>query len=71
MGGVFTEAAKRSGKYPQSTDTEVNNCFSMYLNSVIIEQKNGDFQLIYCCQRLQFWRTMTERPRSSLFLSDK
>ena len=29
--GDFTEAAKRRGKYPLlATDTEVNNCFSIY-----------------------------------------
>ena len=28
---IFTEAAKRRGKYPLlATDAEVNNCFSMY-----------------------------------------
>ena len=29
------------------------------------------FNSIYCCQRLQFWRAMTERPLSSLFLAGK
>ena len=30
-GGCSTEAAQRRGKYPpQATDTEVNNCFSIY-----------------------------------------
>ena len=30
-GGVSTEAAQGRGKYPpQATDTEVNNCFSVY-----------------------------------------
>ena len=27
---VFTKAAKRRGKYSLATDTEVNNCFSIY-----------------------------------------
>ena len=29
------------------------------------------FNSIYCCQRLQFWRAMTEWPLSSLFLAGK
>ena len=41
---IFTDASKRRGKYPLlATDTEVNNCFSIYLNSEIIEHKNDDF----------------------------
>ena len=36
--------AKQWGKYPRlATDTEVNNCFSIYKNSEIIEHKNDDF----------------------------
>ena len=44
-GGKFTEAAKRRGKYipPLATNTEVNNCFSIYENSEITEHKNDDF----------------------------
>ena len=41
---IVTEAAKRRGKSPPlATDTEVNNCFSIYQNSEIIERKNDDF----------------------------
>ena len=37
-------ALKRRGKYPPlATDTKVNNCFSKYSNSGIIEHKNDDF----------------------------
>ena len=66
---TLTEAAKRRGKLlPLATDIEVNNYFS----SEIIEHKNGDFfSLFCCCQQLSFWRAMTERPRSWLFLADK
>ena len=36
--------AKHWGKYPRLVnDTEVNNCFSIYYNSEIIEHKNDDF----------------------------
>ena len=38
-------------------------------NSEIIELKNNDFLLFYCCQQLKFWRAITERP--SRFLADK
>ena len=32
--------------------------FSTYTkNTEIIEHKNDDFQLIYCCQWFQFWHT--------------
>ena len=42
-GTVFT--APRNGEVnpPLATDTEVNNCFSIYQNSEIIEHKNDDF----------------------------
>ena len=38
---IFTKAAKRRGKFPPlPTDTEVNNCFSIYKNSEIIEHNS-------------------------------
>ena len=41
---TISEAAKRRGKYsPLASDTEVNNCFSIYQNSEIIEHKNMIF----------------------------
>ena len=41
---VIYRATKQRGKYPPpATDTEVNNCFSIYQNSEIIEHKNDDF----------------------------
>ena len=61
---LFTEVEVASGGTgTQSGDTKVNNCFSIYQNSEIIEHQNDDFQHISCCQGLQFWRAMTERPR--------
>ena len=53
---LFTEVEVVSdGKYPPlAADTEVNNCFSIYESSEIIEHKIKmmDFKkLIYCCQR--------------------
>ena len=35
----------------------------------VIDPQNEDFELIYCCQQLQFWQAMTERL--SRFLADK
>ena len=41
---TISEAAKRRGNYPPlASDTEVNNCFSIYQNSEIIEHKNMIF----------------------------
>ena len=41
--GFLYRAAKQRGKFsPLATDTEVNNCFSIHLNSEIIERKKLD-----------------------------
>ena len=40
---MFKRAAKLQAIYPPpATDSEVNNCFSIYLSSEIIELKNDD-----------------------------
>ena len=40
----FNEAGKRRGEHsPFVTDSKVNNCFSIYPNSEIIEHKSDDF----------------------------
>ena len=44
---LFTEVEVASGGTgTQSGDTKVNNCFSIYQNSEIIEHQNDDFQHI-------------------------
>ena len=43
-------AAKRRGKYPTlATDTEVNSCFSIYLNSEIIYTKKINLYNFFTC----------------------
>lgn len=56
---VASGGYSRRDKYPQlATDMEVNNCFSTFRNSEIIEIKNDDFELVYPSQQLRLSREL-------------